>query len=54
MPTTIPAIGSARSKPIQAPTAPAATAREVKPSARAWRPSATSAADPICLPTRIR
>jgi hypothetical protein len=30
------------------------TAREVRPSVRAWRPSATRAADPIWRPTRMR
>src|SRR5215211_2594848 len=45
--------GSARGKPAQTPITPSATAREVKPSARAWTPSATRAADPILRPVRI-
>ena len=33
---TSPTIGSARSNPSHAPTAPSDTAREVNPSVRAW------------------
>ena len=49
-----PMIGSAAGKPSATPTAPATTANDVNPSVRACRPSATSAADPIRLPTRMR
>lgn len=49
-----PTIGSAKRKPSQIPITPATTAREVKPSVRAWTPSATSAAEPMRRPTRIR
>ena len=48
-----PTTGSAQS-PIAAPPAPSRTARDVKPSVRACSPSATSAAEPILRPTRIR
>ena len=36
------------------PPTPSSTASDVKPSARACRPSATSAAEPIRRPVRIR
>ncbi len=49
-----PMIGSASGKPAQAPAALMTTARLVNPSVRACRPSATSAADPILRPVRIR
>ena len=51
---TRPTIGSARGQPSAAPAAPISTASEVKPSVRACSPSATSAAEPIDRPTRIR
>ena len=41
-------------KPSQTPIAPRTTASEVKPSVRACTPSATSAAEPICRPMRMR
>ena len=46
--------GSASCNPAATPGAPNSTANEVRPSIRACWPSATSAADPIRLPTRIR
>ena len=49
-----PMIGSASGNPASTPTAPITTASEVKPSVRACSPSATSAADPIRRPTRMR
>ena len=49
-----PTIGSARWNPAATPIAPTSTASEVRPSLRAWRPSATSAAEAISRPTRIR
>ena len=49
-----PTIGSAKGKPSQMPSTPSTTASEVNPSVRAWTPSATSAAEPIRRPTRIR
>ena len=49
-----PTMGSAMGNPAITPSAPAATASEVKPSVRACRPSATRAAEPILRPTRIR
>ena len=49
-----PTIASARSKPISTPIVAATTPSEVRPSVRACIPSATSAADPMRLPTRIR
>ncbi len=49
-----PTSGSAIGKPRATPIAPATTASEVRPSVRAWYPSATSAAEPISRPTRIR
>ena len=49
-----PTIGSASGKPSITPIAPSTTASEVNPSVRACRPSATSAAEPIRRPTRIR
>ena len=51
---TSPMIGSAAGQPRATPAAPTTTASEVSPSVRACSPSATSAADPIRLPTRIR
>jgi len=41
-------------KPAKTPRAPITTASEVKPSVRACKPSATSAAEPIVRPTRMR
>jgi len=49
-----PTTGSAHRQPIATPPAPSRTARLVNPSVRACRPSATSVAEPICRPTRIR
>ena len=49
-----PAMASARSNPAATPMAPARTPSELRPSVRAWRPSATRAAEPISRPTRIR
>ena len=51
---TSPISGSARRKPSPTPIAPITTARLVRPSVRACRPSATSAAEPISRPTLIR
>ena len=51
---TSPTTGSAQSQPTATPPAPSRTASEVKPSVRACSPSATSAAEPILRPTRIR
>src|SRR5262249_46248921 len=51
---TRPTTGSARYQPSAAPPAPSRTASEVNPSVRACSPSATSAADPIRRPARIR
>ena len=49
-----PTIGSAAGQPRATPAAPTTTASEVSPSVRACSPSATSAAEPIRRPTRIR
>ena len=49
-----PTTGSARSHPAATPSAPTTTASDVRPSVRAWCPSATRAAEPIFVPTRIR
>ena len=49
-----PTAGSAQFQPIATPPAPASTAREVNPSVRACRPSATSAAEPIRRPVLMR
>jgi hypothetical protein len=49
-----PTIGSAAWNPSATPTAPTNTPSEVRPSVRACKPSATSAADPIRRPVRIR
>ena len=49
-----PTMGSASGKPAMTPIAPMTTASEVNPSVRACSPSATRAAEPILLPTRIR
>jgi hypothetical protein len=49
-----PTIGSASGKPASTPSAAATTASDVKPSVRACRPSATSAAEPMRRPTRMR
>ena len=54
MQMSIPATGSAGRHPAATPAAPITTASEVKPSVRACNPSATSAAEPILRPTRIR
>ena len=51
---TRPTIGSANGKPSHMPITPSTTANEVKPSVRAWTPSATKDADLIRRPTRIR
>src|SRR5581483_4859782 len=47
-----PATASARSNPAATPTAPARTPSDDTPSVRAWRPSATRAAEPMSRPTR--
>ncbi len=49
-----PTMGSAQAQPAATPAAASRTARLVNPSVRAWRPSATNAAEPIRRPTRIR
>ena len=49
-----PTTGSASGKPSPTPITPSTTASEVNPSVRACSPSATSAAEPIRRPTRIR
>ena len=49
-----PTTGSAHSQPTATPMAPISTASEVRPSLRAWRPSATREAEPILRPTRMR
>ena len=49
-----PTTGSAQSQPSATPPTPSRTASEVKPSVRAWSPSATRAAEPIFRPTRMR
>ncbi|CAM62681.1 Hypothetical protein MAB_2600 [Mycobacteroides abscessus ATCC 19977] len=51
---TSPMMGSAKGYPSATPAAPSTTASDVKPSVRAWRPSATRAAEPILRPTRMR
>src|SRR5215472_16104489 len=49
-----PTTGSAHAHPSATPPAPTSTAREVNPSVRACSPSATSAAEPMRRPTRMR
>ena len=49
-----PTMGSAQRQPRATPPAPSRTARLVKPSVRACRPSATRAAEPIWRPTLMR
>ena len=49
-----PTMGSASGKPSATPPAPKSTASEVNPSVRACSPSATSAAEPMRRPTRMR
>jgi hypothetical protein len=49
-----PTTGSAHLQPSAAPPADSSTASEVSASARACKPSATSAADPIRRPVRMR
>ena len=49
-----PTSGSRTGNPRATPMAPPTTASEVKPSVRACCPSATRAALPIFLPTRMR
>ena len=51
---TSPMTGSAQPHPMATPPALTTTASEVSPSVRAWWPSATSAAEPMALPSRIR
>ena len=51
---TSPITGSAQFQPSATPPAPSRTASDVSPSVRACRPSATSAAEPILRPVRIR
>lgn len=46
-----PTTGSASSQPRATPPLPARTAADMRASVRAWRPSATSAAEPIARPT---
>jgi hypothetical protein len=52
--TTRPAAGSTQAAPNAAPIPAATTAREVSASVLAWRPSVTSASDPIDFPILIR
>ena len=49
-----PTAGSAQSHPAATPATPRRTASDVNPSVRACSPSATSAAEPILRPTRMR
>lgn len=49
-----PTTGSARFQPTATPPTPCSTAREVNPSVRACKPSATSAAEPILRPALMR
>ena len=52
-PIIMPMMGSRMGKPMAVPNAANSTASEVRPSVRACRPSATSAAEPILRPARI-